>query len=223
MEEEWINFVEHDGKPHHINDLKDMAMNAGSYNVAEHYIVSILFHATIYHLPQFHKYVNEIRRHYNLEPFPTSKEPASNNNMPQFAALPKKPADIAREIYRKMTKEQRKAVLKDAMIHLKHDCMELFKNKSCWIGIYLVVKDRLDENINQSNFYDLGVAITPDGWPQNKAIGKTTMSNLTRNIKDVKDRQEAYYDMTDNPFEELCDRFWNILLSLILTKKKGNI
>lgn len=200
-----------------------MAMNAGSYNVAEHYIVSILFHATIYNLPQFNEYVNDIRSHYNLDPFPTTKEIASINNKSSITALSKNPADKAREIYRKMTKEQRKAVLKEAMIHLKLDCMELFRNKSYWIGIYLVVKDRLDENINQSNFYDLGVAITPDDWPQNKAIGKTTMSNLTRNIKDVKDRQEAYYDMTDNPFEELCDRFWNILLSLILTKKKGNI
>lgn len=218
MEEEWLNYVEHDGRPHHINDLKDMAMNAGSYNVAEHYIVSILYHATIYHLPHFHKYVDEIRRRYNLEPFPSSKDPASNNNMPKFAALNAKPADVARKKYRNMTKEKRVSILKDAMAKLKQDCFDLFKNKSCWIGIYLVIKDRLDESLNQTNFYPLGESMTPEGWPNNLTIGKTTMSNLTRNIKDVKDRQEAYYDMTDNPFEDLCEKFWNILLNLILTK-----
>lgn len=219
MEEDWLYFVEHDGKPHHINDLKDMAMNAGSYNVAEHYIVSILFHATIYHLPQFQIYVDEIRRHYNLEPFPSSKDTVSNkNNMAKFAASNVKPADIARKKYRNMTKENRVAVLREAMVRLKQDCIDLFRNKSCWIGIYLVVKDRLDESLNQTNFYSLGESITPEGWPNNLAIGKTTMSNLTRNIKDIKDRQEAYYDMTDNPFEDLCEKFWNILLALILTK-----
>lgn len=217
MEEEWFNFVEHDGKPQHIRDLKDMAMKAGSYNVAEHYIVSILYHATIHQLPSFHQYVNDIRRHYNLDPFTTSKEPASNNNMPKFAAPRKKPADIAREKYRKMTKEQREAVLKEAMSQLKHDCITLFINKSCWIGIYLVVRDRLDENLNQRSFYDVGISITPDDWPPKKTISDTTMNNLTRYIT-AKDRQEAYYDMTDNPFEDLCDKFWNILLALILTK-----
>ena len=89
----------------------------------------------------------------------------------------------------------------------------------CWGGIFFVIRDRLDETVNQSNFYHLGKSMTPKDWPRKLSIGKNTLSNLARKINS-KDRQEPYYDMMANPFEDLCDTFWNILLTLFLNKKR---
>ena len=47
-------------------------------------------------------------------------------------------------------------------------------------------------------------------------ISKATLSNFAHYI-DRDDRQEAYYDMENNPWEELCNVFWKITEQLILT------
>ena len=39
---------------------------------------------------------------------------------------------------------------------------------------------------------------------------------MSRYIK-AEDRELAYYEMEDNPFDELCNEFWMILSEQILT------
>ena len=56
---------------------------------------------------------------------------------------------------------------------------------------------------------------TPAEWEDNIRIGETTMSNIGRYIS-YEDRDEAYYDMKNNPFEDLGDKFWDILVHEIL-------
>lgn len=210
--------VKHDGAYLPAKILIDMAKNAGSYNVAEHYIVSLLNHAIIYNIPKIRKYVDDITRHYNLDPLPTANAPASDNNMPNFENPHKKQAEKARIIYCKMEKEQREDILKEALAKLRIEKAELFMNTYCWIGIYLVVKDRLDEDLKMTTF--CGYSITPSGWPSKLALGTNTLSNIGRYIKG-KDRFVSYYLMEDNPFKSLCDKFWEILFSLILTKEQA--
>lgn len=220
MAKESKDFVYHNGLYFTVEEMILQAKNAGEYSLAQPYIVPLLYHANRYHLSYINDEVDKIWKHYNIAPYPSAGVPASSNNMPNYEENTK-PADLARKIYGEMTKDQQKAVLKEALTKLRFNNEKLFNNKSCWIGVYLVVKDRLDEKINQSNFYNLGVSITPDNWPDKVRIEKTTMSNFTRKIEDVKDRETAYYEMTNNPYEDLCERFWNILLPLILTKKLG--
>ena len=41
-------------------------------------------------------------------------------------------------------------------------------------------------------------------------------------MKQIKDRREAYYDMDSNPWEELCNMFWEVVRQHILTKSLLN-
>lgn len=216
MTEEKLEFVYHNGVYIHVTKMIVMAKNAGGYSLAQPYLVSLLYHANRYHLQHINDEVDSIRKHYNLEPFPTDSAPASSNNMPSFGTPQKKQAEIARDIYRQMTKGQREEVLKEALVQLRVEREELFKKKACWIGIYLVVKDRLDEDLKMQVFCMF--SITPEGWPSTLAIGPKSLSNIRRYIKG-KDQFKTYYLMENNPFKDLFDKFWEILLGMILTKK----
>ena len=102
------------------------------------------------------------------------------------------------------------------MKELKDMHANLFKSKIDWNGIFLVVRDRLDESVRKSEFYTLAQKMTPEGWPTDMKIALSTMTNFAHYVE-YNDRQEAYYDMENNPWEDLCDRFWEILEELILT------
>lgn len=217
MAEELYNFVYHDGAYINVTEMIEMAKNAGSYNVAEHYIVSLLVHANRYRL-NINDEVDKIRRHYNLAPFPTASAPASRNNMPNFETPQKKQTEQVREYYRKMTKEQREEVLKEALAQLRYGNENLFVKKACWIGVYLVVRDRLDDDLKMQVFCKF--SITPASWPSTLTLGKNSLSNIRRYIKD-KDQFQPYYHMHNNPFKDLCYKLWEILMGLILTKKSA--
>lgn len=215
---EEIDFVYHDGVQTRMDLLLAMARNAGDYHIAEHYLNSLLFHAIFHHNEDIAKEVNKVREFYKILPYPNPKSsPASVNNMPDYSPHKTSPADQARLKYRKMTKEERVEVLMYALKILWMEKKVFFENKSCWIGIYLVVRDRLDSKIKQQDFYDYAILFTPEEWSHKLRIGKSTMSNMARYLS-YEDRQEAYYDMTDNPWDDLCNEFWKILLNQILTK-----
>jgi hypothetical protein len=59
--------------------------------------------------------------------------------------------------------------------------------------------------------------LTRDWWPGELQIGERTLSNFGRCVA-YKDRLEAYYDMEKNPWAELCDTYWNLLMQQILTQ-----
>jgi hypothetical protein len=124
----------------------------------------------------------------------------------------------ARAIYKKLTKENKKKVLRTALVALRLENERLFKNKSCWIGIYFVVKDRLDSTLSKEYFTDYAGTITPDDWPGDLKIGSTPFSNLSRKV-DNKDRVLPYYEMTNNPWEDLCEKYWTLVLADLLTKE----
>lgn len=216
MSEDSCEFVIHDGTCLPATTLVEMAKNAGSYNVAEHYIVSLLNHAVIHNMPKFQNYANDIKRHYNLAPLPTASAPASTNNMPIFESQKQKRAEIAQKKYCKMGKEQRESILKKALTQLRIENKKLFKINACWVGIYLVVRDRLDADLKMKTFCEYN--ITPSDWPSKLALGNSSLSNIGRYINS-KDKLESYYLMEDNPFRTLCDKFWEILFCLIFDEK----
>jgi hypothetical protein len=74
------------------------------------------------------------------------------------------------------------------------------------------------ESLKQTGFFDFAKEITPANWPVRLRIGENTSKNFGREI-DEDDRGEAYYDMENCPQKELCDTFWEIVKSMILTEK----
>lgn len=219
MIEEERKYVYIDGTYIEENRVIEMAKMAGSLSVAEHYLCPLLYHALIHKKQYLAEKANEIRKFYNLQPYTSPyKEPTSNNNMPQLVQMKKSTDDIAREKYKKMNVNQRIEVVKRSLSLLSLNDHNLFSNKSCWIGIYLVIKSRLITKMNQQEFTSFAEMCAPSEWGKKLKIGKTTMSNMGRYIS-YDDRKEDYYDMEDNPFEDLCEKFWSILLIEILTEE----
>ena len=117
-----------------------------------------------------------------------------------------------------MTKEERRDVLKRSMSFLQEN-YHLFVYTRHWLSIFMVIRDRLvGESLKQTGFFNFANEITPEDWPVRLRIGENTSKNFGREIY-ADDRGEAYYDMKQNPQKELCDTFWGIVKSMILTEK----
>ena len=117
-----------------------------------------------------------------------------------------------------MSKKERKTIIEESLIVLIKEHRQLFTSKNHWIGLYLVVKDRVDGNMTKLDFTNGVLGINMDCWPDDLKISERTLSNFARCV-DYEDRYEAYYDMESNPWEELCDVYWSILKGQILMNK----
>ena len=198
--------------------LLKMARSTGNPVIAEHYLLALAYHAAIHNRQDIIDEVEEIRKRYNFAPLPTAKTATSSGKYaPDFSAMT--PPEVrARAIYKKLTKENKIKVLRSALTALRVENERLFKNKSSWIGVYFVVRDRLDNKIRQKDFHDYAVKITPDDWPEDLRAGLNPLSNMTRMVK-YEDRQLAYYEMADNPWDELCEKYWTLVLADLLTRE----
>ena len=207
-------YVWNDGVRISDEQLLSMAKNAGSYAQAEHYLCSLLAHGVIYQLPNYINKVNEVRAHYGVVPIPVPKpesvlEARSSNS--RHLSLD----DLARKKYGMMSDAERCSILKVSLQILMEDHEGLFEGRRYWIGIYLVIRDRLDSALNKNSFDEFAKRFTPIDWPELLTIGSSTMSNFSHYV-DYEDRFEAYYDMDNNPWEDLCNVFWEILKQQIL-------
>ena len=191
-----------------------MAQNAGSFAVAEHYLCALLAHGLMYGKTEIINKVNEVRGQYQVLPFakPEDQGPRDEYGRSRMESVELK----VRKIYSQMSAEQQKEVLRSSLQFLMAKT-DLFCHKKDWLGIMLVVRDRLDGSINQSNFFAYAVRITPDEWPKSLCIGKHTTTNFSKLLRNG-DWAEAYYDMEDNPQKDLCEKFWEIVKQAILTE-----
>jgi hypothetical protein len=112
--------------------------------------------------------------------------------------------------YRRLDTAARAELIKSALLEMYNK--KLFATKNHWIGTFLVVRDRLEKaGFTQTDFVNMAVSITPEAFPDKLHISESTMKNFTKVITDPHDRNEAYYDMENNPQEEFCDELWNVL------------
>ena len=112
--------------------------------------------------------------------------------------------------YRRLDTAARVALLRSALLDVYN--RKLFTTKNHWIGTFLVVRDRLEKaGFTQTDFANMADSITPDCFPEKLFISESTMKNYTKVITDPCDRQEAYYDMKNNPQEDFCDELWNVI------------
>ena len=202
-------YVWHDGVRISDEQLISMARNAGSYALAEHYLCSLLAHGTMYGLTYYINKVNEVRNHYGVMPIPTPKqadEEGCDNNRNTRHSL----EDQARMKYRAMSIEGRVALFRDCLMILRVNYPKLFRFKNQWQGVYLVVRDRLDNGLSQSDFLSFAKSAIPKDWPARLWINENVIKNFSRDMQ-YDDDDEAYYEMDYNPFGLLCDTFWEIL------------
>ena len=202
-------YVWHDGVRISDEQLISMARNAGSYALAEHYLCSLLAHGTMYGLTYYINKVNEVRAQYGVMPIPTPKqadEEGCDNNRNTRHSL----EDQARMKYRAMSIESRVALFRDCLMILRVNYPKLFRFKNQWQGVYLVVRDRLDNGLSQSDFLSFAKSAIPKDWPARLWINENVIKNFSRDMQ-YDDDDEAYYEMDYNPFGLLCDTFWEIL------------
>jgi len=196
------------------DSILKMAGNAGSLAVAEHYLCALLAHGLMYGKTEIIDKVNEVRAQYQALPF---AKPENQGSRDEYGRSRMESVEIkVRKIFGKMTADGQKALMRSCLQMLRMQS-DLFSKKNDWLGVMLVVRDRLDGNINQSNFYDYACAITPEDWPEALRIGEHTAKNFSRQLA-VEDRMEAYYDMESNPQEKLCDKLWEIIIQAVLTE-----
>lgn len=197
--------------------LLKLAMNVGSFALAEHYLCALLANAVIYGKREVILKVNEVREFYHVPQIPLPDDLKD----PKKTCRGMKPDctdDVqARFLFSKMTQERQQLVLKESLGYLRAH-YNLFIYTRHWLGIFLVVRDRLlGDQLKQNAFYDFACRITPEDWPEKLRIGESTSKNFSREI-DEEDRGEAYYDMENNPQQVLCDTFWDIVKGIILTE-----
>ena len=212
IKKEEVQYIWHDGATIPENLLISMAKTAGTYDGAKPYLFSLLAHGVMHGISDYINKVNEIREQYRVVPIPVPKE------MGESSPGQKETDSIARRRYQTMKQDEREKVVGDSLYLLTLEHNKLFRSKNDWLGIYLVVKDRVDGRMSRSFFTELAKNATPSWWPSELQISDRTLSNFARCVA-YEDRFEAYYDMENNPWEELCDTFWNILKHEILTGK----
>ena len=215
MEKNLSEYVCLDGVYFKEEQLVKMAINAGSFAVAEHYLCAYLAHGLMYGKMEVIDKVNEVREQYDLLPY---KKPEEQMRGVRSGFVNRKESVEfkVRKAYGNMSDAHRREVMKSCLMILRAQS-NLFNHKNDWLSVMLVVRDRLDGNINQNNFYDYACDITPENWPNALRISEHTPKNFSR-LLNVMDRTEAYYDMEENPQEDLCIKLWDIVIETILTE-----
>ena len=197
--------------------LLNLAMGVGNYAQAEHYLLALLADAVVKGRREAIVEVNKVREHYGVKAIPLSADDLKDDNGLQGKTRPTAADEQARRLFLKMTKEGKLDVLRRSMRRLLAD-YHLFIYARHWLGIFLVVRDRLvGESLNQASFITLASKITPDNLPEKLRMGKNTRKNFGREIGQA-DRGKEYYRMKNNPQKEICDTFWNIIQETILTQ-----
>ena len=205
-------YVYLDGMLLNEEHLMKLALNVGSYAMAEHYLFALLAHGVIYGKNDVIHIVNEVREHYGVPKIPLANMEINVKGCEKKNSTDEK----VRLIFRSMDKEIRRHILKESLSYLRAN-YHLFIYARHWLGVYMVIRDRLEgECLTQRNFVSYAIDITPDEWPDTLRICESTAKNFGREIGSI-DRGEAYYDMKNNPQEDLCDKFWDIVKQMILT------
>jgi hypothetical protein len=197
--------------------LLKLAMNVGSYALAEHYLCALLVDAVIKGRRQAVQEVNKVREKYGVSPIPLSDEDMEDDKELRGKTRVTAADEKARQIFLRMTEEERICVLRISMKRLISD-YHLFIYARHWLGIFMVVKDRLvGESLNQQTFINLANIIAPDDLPPKLRYRVSITKNFSREVLE-EDRGEVYYKMRSNPQKLLCDTFWDIVKETILTE-----
>ena len=192
--------------------LLKMAMKAGSYAFAEHYLFALLFDAFQNGRREVLKEINEVRQHYHVEPLSLSDDFGNDGNEKDSAADKE-----AVKLFGKLSHEKKIEILSYSLLKLYDE--HQFTQTRHWLAIYLVVRDRFyNGSLKQTAFLKLVSEMALGDLPEALRMDKNTTKNFGREICDA-DREKAYYLIKHNSQADLCDAFWGIIKETILTQK----
>ena len=211
-ENQEVQYIWHDGVRIREDQLINMAMSAGSFAVAEHYICSLLAHGVIHSLAYYIDKVNEIREFYQVRQIPVPNKDVDAIISCNCISI----EDKIRKKYRRMTIEERQELLRASLSAMTANHPKLFKQKKQWQGIYLVVRDRLDGSLNRTNFVTFMDEATPAGWPEGLKVSWGAIKNMSRDFHCADFGLLTYYELDYNPHAELCETFWEVVKTLIM-------
>jgi len=193
--------------------LLKLALNVGSFVHAEHYLCALLAHGAIYGIREVVDRANEVREHYGVPRIPT---PGNDRSDSFVRRQVDSVDDKARSAFLMMDAADRRKVLRSCLSLLRSH-YHLFKYGIHWLGVYLVVRDRLEGmSLKMKDFISYAQDIMPEDWPASLRMNQNTYKNFGKLIS-YEDKSEAYYDMENNPQRELCDTFWDIVKQAIFT------
>lgn len=194
------------------SQLLKMAMKAGSYAFAEHYLFALLVDAFQNGRREVLKDINEVRQHYHVDPLSLSDD-FGNDDGEHDSAADKE----AVKLFAKMPHDKKVETLTYSLLKLYDE--HLFTQTRHWLAIYLVVRDRFyNGSLKQTAFLKLVGDMSLVDLPEALRMDKNTTKNFGREISEA-DREKAYYLMKLNPQADLCDAFWGIVKETILTQK----
>jgi hypothetical protein len=196
--------------------LLQLAMNVGNFTLAEHYLCALLADAVMNGQREAIQEVNKVREHYGVKAIPLCESDLEDGKGLSGGTGVTSADEQARKQFLRMTHEEGLDVLRRSMKRLLED-YHLFIYARHWLAIFMVIRDRLMESLNQTGFVELAVEITPDGLPEKLRMREHTMKNFSREIQE-QDRGKEYYRMKHNPQKQLCDTFWSIIQETILTE-----
>lgn len=191
-----------DGADLPVQTVLDMAKGVRDNSTAEHYLLALFYEADVHEDRWLRSECRDIMQKRGM--FRSPDLPASEGNLPNDLSL----EDEARRYFKELTEGNQLNLLRKAMTQLRDS--NVFKKKQHWIGIFLVLRDRLSGDSIQNHFTEYAKKFTPNDFPEKLKIGKI-MTNVSKKI----DTNELYYDMKNNPYETVCDEFWNTILNLI--------
>ena len=198
--------------------LLKLAMNVGSYQMAEHYLCAYLFDAVAKGKREALLEVNKVREHYGVAPIPLSQEDMQDDYELRGKTRVSASDLQAKKLFLQMSNAERVEVLRLSLTLLIAN-HHLFIYARHWLGIFMVVRDRLvGESLNQQTFFTMANEMSPENLPKKLVYNENTRKNFGREINDM-DRGEVYFKMRHNPQKDLCDTFWEILKKTILTQK----
>ena len=118
------NFSEYiflDGMWLQEKQLLKLAMNVGSFALAEHYLCALLANAVIYGKRVVILKVNEVREFYHVPLIPLPEDREEEDDAWHHTGLNCTADEQARFVFQKMTKEERRDVLRHSMSYLQEN------------------------------------------------------------------------------------------------------
>lgn len=187
--------------------VRTMAKNAPCH-IAEHYLLQLHTAALKRKDPQAVSKPADVTTQHDATH--GSGLPASTGNMPGSSSMD----EAVKAKYKNMKEAEKLELLRKAMVILKDETDEknqpLFSKKQDWMGVFMVLHDRLDPRLHQSHFEEFAIKFTPDDWPEKLKIGKTTMTNFSSVVNN-----NNSYNVKKNKFDKFCTKFWSIIVKLM--------
>ena len=191
-----------DGADLPVQTVLDMAKGVRDNSTAEHYLLALFYEADVHEDRWLRSECRDIMQKRGM--FRSPDLPASEGNLPDDPSLEKE----AKRYFKGLSEGNQLKLLREAMKQLRDS--NVFNKKQHWIGVFLVLRDRLSGDSKQSHFTEYAKKFTPDDFPEDLKIG-STMTNASKTVF----MDKLYYEMENNPYEAVCDTFWDIILNLI--------